>query len=77
MVKLSSSSKYYTANIRFKDNAGKNHDIKMFHEIILKVIDEEKIEVHDETSLMKELLSTPPLRVNLDKKNIVFSACKL
>ena len=58
---LSSCCKYYTGT-------GKHHDIKMFHDIISKVIDDNNIHTQDETSLMKHLLATSLLRVNLDKK---------
>ena len=67
MVKMS------TANIRVTDSDNKNHDLKMFHDVIVKLTNTDDEESMDATAMQHCLLSQPNLKFRVDRRNVVFS----
>ena len=73
MVKMSKCTEFYTANIRVTDSDNKNHDLKMFHDVIVKLTNTDDEESMDATAMQHCLLSQPNLKFRVDRRNVVFS----
>ena len=73
--KCSSMVNLFTANVRVQDKADKQHEFKIFHDIIQRIIGECKDkEVSD---VQYALLAAPQLAFRVDRNDNVFSVSKL
>ena len=70
MVKLNRCSKLFTANIRVEDADKKKHDIKLFHDNIIKIA---KNDAMDVDMIQKCFLAQPKLKFKVNNKNIAFA----
>ena len=74
-LKMSKALKFYTANIRLS-NDHKPVDAKAFHDTICNILSDCAAD-YDARQLEQELLKSPPMTFQLDRKNTVYSVRRL
>lgn len=72
-MKLNKCSRFATAQVAVSTKE-KTHRLTMFNEVIKSIIELDGVRGD---SLARKLLSAPPLRLNVDQRDVVLTANKL
>ena len=74
MMKLSKCSEYATAQVDIAATNDEVHKVTLFHNAIMSII---QLDGVSGDNIARKLLSAPPLRLNVDHRDVILSVSKL